>query len=101
MKTDIDFSSADEPSEQELMAAIRRSNDVQAILDRIGGVINPPPAVTIETLTVELADARRRLKAVESVLLAKIADEFHGDARRMAREILDLRMALESAKCLR
>lgn len=59
------------------------------------------PAISISLLQVELEEARRRQRAVESVLLTLISQEFDGDARRMAREILDLRMRLGEAECLR
>ncbi len=49
---------------------------------------------TVASLTLELEEYRRRVKAAESILLTKISQEFEGDPRRMARAILDLRMEL-------
>ena len=72
----------DEPTKGELCEAVTR-------------FAAAPP--TVESLTAEMADARRRLRAVESVLLAKIADEFNGDPRRMARAILDYRLEARNA----
>lgn len=83
-------------------------DEMRGILSRIRGIMDEAaanetdePVVrracgdhgTGRDLHAELSAARRRAKAVESVLLTKITQEFDGDPRRMAREIMELRIS--------
>jgi hypothetical protein len=67
------------------------------ILTKVRGIMAEVAPPTPQSLLTELEDARRKLRAVESVLLSLVLQEFDSDPRRMARAILDYRLEARNA----